>query len=99
MKRKLATYVTCLMLLFSVRVVANVGAHPVTVGDSSRQEWFAVGPTATNQGTIARDSASRGEFVWTDAKGDQRIPNLAGSTGQITSEVDLIKFNVTADAN
>lgn len=99
MKRKLATYVTCLMLLFSIMVVANVGAHPVTVGDSSRQEWFALGPTAINQGSIARDSASRGEFVWTDVKGDQRIPNLAGSTGQITPEVDLMKFNVTADAN
>ena len=47
MKRKLVAFTTSLMLLLSILVVGQVGAHPVTVVDTttslpdrSRNEWF-----------------------------------------------------------
>lgn len=97
MKRKLVAFTSCMVLLISVLITANVGAHSVTVADSSRAEWFGKGPSTPNIGVIARDTAGRGEFVWSDAKRDQRIVSTSGSTGVITREADLVKFNVTAD--
>lgn len=97
MKRKLTAFTTSLVLLLSALIVANVGAHTVTVGDSYRGDWFAKTPSAKNMGTVARDTANRGEFVWLDMKGDQLV--VPGFTGNITRETDLEQFNVTADAN
>jgi uncharacterized repeat protein (TIGR01451 family) len=99
MKRKLVTFSTCIILLISTLIAANVGAHPVTVPDTSRAEWFAQGPSASNIGAIVRNTAGRGEFVWSDAKRDQRIASTAGATGVITREADLVRFNITADTS
>jgi len=99
MKRTLATLTTCMVLLISTLIAVNVGAHPVTVPDTSRAEWFAQGPSASNIGAIVRDTANRGEFVWSDAKRDQRIASTSGATGVITREADLVRFNTTADTS
>lgn len=85
-------------LVFALFAAIPAGAHSVNVGDLSRTDWFGKGPPASNVGAIVRDAAGRGEYVWTDAKGDQRIANTISSTGDITREADLTRFNVTADA-
>ena len=97
MKHKQLTFTICVALILSVLIVAQVGAHSVTVQDSTRADWFGIGPSANNVGAIVRDTSGRGEFVWTDAKGDQRFPTFVGATRNITRETDLVKFNVTAD--
>lgn len=98
MHRTRAVLFLCLVLAAGLLLTTIAGAHPVAVGDSSRVDWFARGPSAGNVGEIARDSAGRGEFVWTDAKGDQRVASPIGATGNITREADLEKLNVTGDA-
>ncbi|MEP7187829.1 MAG: lamin tail domain-containing protein, partial [Roseiflexaceae bacterium] len=98
MKRSSFRFTICLALVFAVVMTASVSAHPVAIGDTSRVDWFGRGPSANNIGEIVRDTAGRGEFVWTDAKGDQRVASPIGSTGNITREADLAKFNITADA-
>jgi len=97
MRKKAVSIAACLGLLVTIVLVGPATAHPVTVGDTSRADWFAKGPPETNIGAIVRDGAGRGEFVWTDAKADQRLidPNNTG----ISREADLTRFNVTADAN
>lgn len=92
-------FAASLLLLCSIVFNGAAGAHPATVGDSSRADWFAQGPSAANVGEIARDAAGRGEFVWTDARGDQRLVNPIGATGNITREGDLARFSVTADTS
>jgi uncharacterized repeat protein (TIGR01451 family) len=76
--------------------VGPAAAHPVTVGDTSRADWFAKGAPQGNIGEVARDAAGRGEFVWTDTKGDERA--IDTPTGPLAREADLTRFSVTADA-
>jgi uncharacterized repeat protein (TIGR01451 family) len=97
MRKKAVSVAACLVLVLTIVLVGPAAAHPVTVGDTSRADWFAKGPPEANIGAIVRDSAGRGEFVWTDAKADQRVidPNNTG----IAREADLTRFNVTADTN
>lgn len=99
MKRNVTILTLCLALLVGLLLTMTAGAHPVAVTDSTRGDWFGNGPPASNIGTIVRDSTFRGEFVWTDAKADQRVASPVGATGNITPEADLIKFNVTADTS
>jgi uncharacterized repeat protein (TIGR01451 family) len=97
MKRKLTAFTMSLTLLLSVLIIGSAGAHQVTVGDSYRGDWFAKPVSAKDMGLVARDATSRGEYVWTDTKGDQlQLPN---SSSDITREADLEQFNITADAN
>lgn len=88
-----------LFVLLALLLSATASAHPVSVADGSRIDWFGRGPAAPNIGAIARDSAGHGEFVWTDARGDQRLASPIGATGYITREADLARFSITADAN
>jgi uncharacterized repeat protein (TIGR01451 family) len=97
MKRKLVAFTMTLTLILNVLFVANVGAHTVTVGDSYRGDWFAKTPSAKDIGTIARDASERGEYVWSDTKGDNL--SVPGFTSDITREADLEQFTITADAN
>ena len=99
MKRNVTILTLCLALLVGLLLTMTAGAHPVAVTDSTRSDWFGKGPPASNIGTIVRDSTGRGEFVWTDAKADQRVASPVGATGNITPEADLIKFDVTADTS
>ena len=90
MKRNITILTVCLALLAGLLLTMTAGAHPVAVTDSTRSDWFGNGPSASNIGTVARDSAGRGEFVWSDAKADQRVASPVGATGNITPEADLI---------
>jgi uncharacterized repeat protein (TIGR01451 family) len=92
MKRKLIAFSTSLALLLSVLIVTNVTAHPVMV-DNSRQEWFGQEPLDPGTGIIRRNTANQGEFIFNDAKGDQRIV----TTQTVTRSADLDWFGVTAD--
>lgn len=96
MKRKLTAFTMSLTLLLSVLIIGSAGAHQVTIGDSYRGDWFAKPMSAKDMGQVARDATSRGEYVWTDTKGDQlQVP---GFTNDITRAGDLEQFNITADA-
>ncbi|MFL5800590.1 MAG: hypothetical protein ACJ8CR_02490, partial [Roseiflexaceae bacterium] len=106
MKRKLVAFTTSLMLLLSVLLVGNVGAHPVVLTspltgllDKSRAEWFGTiygEPPDAGTGMIERNSLNQGEFVFNDAIRDQR---LITSTNDVTKAVDLDWFAITGDAN
>lgn len=90
-----------LALLVALLLGVPASAHPVTPTDTSRSDWFAKGPPEPNIGAIARDAAGRGEFIWSDAKNDQRYVDLTtpvAATGTITRAADLDKFAVTSDA-
>lgn len=95
--RNRSILISCLLIALTLLSTVPTGAHPVTLTDSSRVDWFARGPSANNIGAIARDAAGRGEFVWTDAKGDQRLASVLNTTGNITREADLSRFSITAD--
>lgn len=99
MYRKVIGLTISLSILVMLVLAAPAGAHPVVVGDTSRADWFAKGPPEPNNGAIVRDSAGRGEYVWSDARGDQRQASTIGATGDITREADLTRFSVTADAS
>jgi uncharacterized repeat protein (TIGR01451 family) len=101
MKRKLVAFTTSLMLLLSVLLVGNVGAHPVIVFDTStnlfdlsRQEWFASQPSDAGTAMIARNSTNWGEFIFNDFSRDQR---LITTTADITRSVDIDWFAITGD--
>ena len=98
MYRKSLGIVSALAVAMTLVVAAPAGAHTVTVGDNTRTDWFGKGPGGANVGAIVRDAAGRGEYVWTDTKGDQRQASPIGATGEITREADLTRFSVTADA-
>jgi uncharacterized repeat protein (TIGR01451 family) len=85
---------SCLGAFIILMLAVPAAAHPVTIGDTSRSDWFGKGPPADNIGAIVRDTAGRGEFVWSDKRGDQRVVG----TSAITRETDLTSFAVTADA-
>jgi uncharacterized repeat protein (TIGR01451 family) len=95
MKRKLIAFSMTMALLLSVFSAANVGAHPVTI-DQVRSEWFATEPDVSGEGVIARNAAGQGEWIWNDAKKDQRS---IAATSDITREADLDWFAVTGDAS
>lgn len=96
MKRKLVAFTLSLTMLLSLLVASAVSAHPVSVTDGYRGDWFAATPSAKNIGVVARDATSRGEVIWSDPKGDQlQVP---GFSSAITREADLEQFNITADA-
>jgi len=95
MKTKALSLGVCLSLLFAMALMGPAAAHPVAVGDTSRADWFAKGPPEPNIGAIVRDGAGRGEFVWTDAKADQRVVDPNDTT--TARQADLARFNVTAD--
>jgi len=85
-----------LTLLLSVLIIGSAGAHTVNVADSYRGDWFAKPVSAKDMGMVARDATSRGEYVWTDTKGEQlQVP---GFSNDITRAGDLEQFNITADA-
>jgi uncharacterized repeat protein (TIGR01451 family) len=96
MKRNIVTLSLCIMLL-SVMLVSIVGAHPVSITDKSRLDWFGKGASNKNIGLIARNTASQGEFVWADAQNDQRAISTPNSN--LVREVDLDHFSVTADSS
>src|SRR5215212_621467 len=95
MKRKLIAFSMTMALLLSVFSAANVGAHPVVI-DQARSEWFAQEPDTSGEGAIARNAAGQGEWIWNDAKKDQRS---IAATSDITREADLDWFAVTGDAS
>jgi len=96
MKRNIVTLSLCIMLL-SVLLVSIAGAHPVSLTDKSRLDWFGKGASNKNIGLIARNTASQGEFVWADAQNDQRI--ISPPNSNLVREADLDHFSVTADPN
>ncbi len=98
MYRKSLGFVSALAVMMTLLVAAPAGAHTVNVNDTTRTDWFGKGPSGANVGAIVRDPSGRGEYVWTDAKGDQRQVSPIGATGEITREADLTRFSVTADA-
>ncbi|KPV50442.1 hypothetical protein SE17_26925, partial [Kouleothrix aurantiaca] len=98
MYRKSLGFVSALAVMMTLLVTAPAGAHTVNVSDTTRTDWFGKGPSGANVGAIVRDPSGRGEYVWTDAKGDQRQVSPIGATGEITREADLTRFSVTADA-
>jgi hypothetical protein len=95
MRRKAVSAAACWGLLLAIVLVGPAAGHPVTIGDTSPADWFTKGPPEANIGAIVRDGAGRGEFVWTDAKADQRVIDPT-NTG-IAREAALTRFNVTAD--
>ncbi|HEU5091973.1 MAG TPA: hypothetical protein VFT30_04765, partial [Nitrospira sp.] len=97
MSRSTRALIVYMALLVSILLAIPVAAHPVSVSDTSRVDWFGKGRAVANIGIISRNTTGAGEFVWTDAKSDQRIVSTDGATGNILSEIDLVKFNVTAD--
>lgn len=98
MYRKSLGIVSALAVMFTLLVAAPAGAHTVSVNDTTRTDWFGKGPSGANVGAVVRDASGRGEYVWTDEKGDQRQASPIGATGEITREADLTRFSVTADA-
>src|SRR5690349_11470952 len=95
MRKKAISVAVCLSVLLTMVFVGPAAAHPVTVGDLKRSDWFAKGPSAVNIGEVARDTAGRGEFVWSDARADQRVVDAADTN--TARQADLTRFNVTAD--
>ena len=68
-------------------------AHPVTV-NGSLNDWITSFPTPpTNNGHVMRNASYEGEFIWTDASGDQRTDG-----DDPDSNYDLTGFRVTADS-
>src|SRR5262245_27956906 len=99
MKRKLLACTTSLMLLLSILLVGNVGAHPVILFntqtqllDRTRGDWFAAEPSGAGSAMIARNSLGWGEFIFNDATRDQR---LITTTLEVTRSADLDWFAVT----
>jgi uncharacterized repeat protein (TIGR01451 family) len=91
------TLIASLALLISAILVTSTGAHPVTVSDGSRLDWFGLGPSGKNIGVLSHNTATQGEFVWADGRGDQRMTPTF--TNNLTREIDLVRFNVTADTS
>ena len=86
-------------LLVCLLGAAPAWAHSITV-DGDPAEWDAGGwsmdaPGAANLGHIARDSSSRGQYVWTDTAGDERT-NFSGDSPD--GRVDITALRVTSDA-
>jgi hypothetical protein len=77
-----------LSLLSVLPLAATTYAHNVVV-DGEASDWLARMPASANLGIIARDATSAGEFVWSDASGDQRTD--LGSGG----DIDITEFRVT----
>lgn len=69
-------------------------AHPVTV-DGALDDWITTFPTPPeNNGHVMRNVAYEGEFIWTDAGGDNRTVGTDPD-----SNYDLTELRVTADEN
>jgi uncharacterized repeat protein (TIGR01451 family) len=67
-------------------------AHPVTV-DGALDDWITTFPTPPeNNGHVMRNAAYEGEFIWTDASGDNRADGTDPD-----SNYDLTELRVTAD--
>jgi hypothetical protein len=66
--------------------------YTITV-DGDASDWLLEAPLNVNNGHIARDAALRGEYIWTDAEGDERT-----DFGAPDSRVDITELRVTADA-
>ncbi len=81
-------FVVCLLAGLSV----TARAHPVTV-DGDPADWLGRAPAEVNTAVVARGAGPVGEFVWSDATGDERT-DFASPDGR----VDLVSFATTADA-
>src|SRR5438128_1268266 len=81
------------LALLSVFVASAAFAHSVTA-DGVTTEWSARTPPFSNMGIIARTDAGTGEYIFDDAAGDVRT-----DFGAPSSEFDLRRFAVTADAD
>src|SRR5689334_4440789 len=62
--------IASMAMLIGAMLVTSAGAHPVTVGDGSRLDWFGLGPSGKNIGVLSHNTATQGEFVWADVRGD-----------------------------
>lgn len=76
-----------LAALFGMLLVAALAvpasAHSVTA-DGIATEWFDREPSSANLGTIARNAAQQGEYIWRDAAGDMRSDVVADPLADIT---------------
>jgi hypothetical protein len=72
-------------------------AHPV-VADGVTTEWSARTTPFANQGVIARDATSTGEYIFVDAATDERTDLTAGAAARVgarASEIDTARAAIT----
>jgi uncharacterized repeat protein (TIGR01451 family) len=70
-------------------------AHSIDV-DAIDVDWSMAAPGQVNLGHIGRNTVYEGEYVWSDAVGDERTDFTAPNPD---TRVDLTEFRVTADGD
>ncbi len=90
--RQLRVLIEVAAAIFALAITASgLWAHPITV-DGSSSDWTFTPPTNLNTAHYGRGPTETGEFLWSDAQGDERT-----DLGSPDIRVDLRTFGVTAD--